>query len=147
MSEIPEPTIEDIAAARQSSDGKIPSTILDAFLPKPKTIFGQTLVPLTAGHELLLGQLDHPLATGQPMEDSDVLMALFVFSRPSRDLFAMVSNDTFEPAFFKFIDSIPPADIEKLGHDMVAHWVSGRATAIALESKNAQKKTADLAGY
>lgn len=144
----PEPALDDIAAAIAAAEGKIPAAVLNAFLPIPKTHLGQTLVPLKAGHELLLSQIGHPLATGEKWEDVDVLMALFIFSRPSRELFDMVAADTFERRFFEFIDSIPPSDISALGEVMVAHWVTARVTAIAMESKHAkgQKKTAVLAG-
>lgn len=142
------PTLEDIAAAREAADSATPSAVLEAFLPKPVSHLGKKLVPITAGHELLLGQLGHPLATGAKWEDIDVLMALYVFSRPSRDLFSLVGEDTFEAEFFAFIDTIPTADIRALGQDMVGHWMRSRATAIAMESSHAstQKKTADSAG-
>lgn len=129
-------------------DGKTPTTVLAAFLPKTSTHLGKKLVPLTAGHELALAQLGHPLATGTKWEDVDVLMALFVFSRPSREVFAMIQSGTFEDDFFGFIDTIPSADIPKLGNDMVAHWMRSRATALAMESPTpgTQKKTADSGG-
>jgi hypothetical protein len=128
------PELTDIAAAMEAVDGKTPTTVLEAFLPKVATHLGKRLVPLTAGHELALAQLGHPLATGTKWEDVDVLMALFVFSRPSREVFAMIAGGTFEDDFFGFIDSIPSADIPKLGNDMVAHWMRSRATALAMES-------------
>lgn len=145
----PEPTLEDIAAARMATGGMTPQAVLEAFLPKPVTHLGQTLVPLKAGHELLLSQLGHPFATGEAFQDIDVLMALFVFSRPSRELFALVATDDFEPEFFKFIDSIPMPDVKALGNDMVAHWLKSRRTALEMENPDstAQKKTAaDSAG-
>jgi hypothetical protein len=130
-------------------EGKIPSAVLKAFLPVPQTFLGQSLVPLTAGHDLVLAHMDHPLVTGQPLQDVDVLLALFIFSRSSRDLFAMIGEDTLEKTFFDFLSIIPPADIPRLGEAMVAHWVTARVTALAMESKHstAQKKTAVSAGY
>jgi hypothetical protein len=144
----PAPTLEDISAAVMETDGRTPAAVLDAFLPKTVTHLGQKLVPISAGHELLLAQTAHPLATGEKWEDIDVLMALFIFSRPSRLLFSMVADDTFEAEFFIFIDTIPSADIAKLGHDMVAHWVRNRATALAMENEHAttQKKTVGSVG-
>ena len=140
----PEPTLDDIAAAMAAADGKTPSAVIEAFLPKRMTHLGQKLVPMKAGHELMLAQLGHPLATGQPWEDIDVLTALFVFSRPSRELFAMVEDDTFQKVFFEFIDEIPPADIPKLGSDLISYWMKTRASALSMENKHstAQKKTA-----
>lgn len=144
----PEPTLDDIAAAQFAADGKTPFTVIEAFLPKPMSHLGKRLVPMTAGHELLLAQLGHPLATGAKWEDIDVLTALFVFSRPSRELFSMVADETFETVFFEFIDGIPPADIAQLGNDLIAHWTRTRASALAMESKHssAQKKTAVSGG-
>lgn len=143
-----EPTLEDIAAAREAVAGMTPAAVLDAFLPKPATHLGQTLVPLTAGHDLLLSQLKHPFATGEPFADIDVLMALFVFSRPSRQLFALLAADDFEPEFYQFLDRIPTADIAKLGSDMVGHWLRSRNTAMEMENPHAaaQKKTVALVG-
>jgi hypothetical protein len=150
MSEKPsqEPTLEDIAAASAAMEGKFPTAVLDAFLPPLTSHLGQKLVPLSAGHELLLAQIQHPLAVGGKWDDQDVLMALFLFSRPSRLSFAMVADGTLEAEFFAFIDAIPSADIPALGKDMVSHWVRSRNTALAMENEHAkaQKKTADSDG-
>lgn len=148
MSETREPTLEDIAAARDAISAGTPEAVLNAFLPRPVTHLGQTLIPITAGHELLFAQIKHPLSTGSKWEDIDVLMALFIFSRPSRHLFEMVGNDTFEREFFGFLDSIPVADIEKLGNDMVAHWLRSRSAALAMENPHSttKKKAAALDG-
>lgn len=145
----PEPTLDEIALALHNVEGRVPRAILESFLPIPKTTLGRRLVPLKAGHELLLAQIDHPLANGGKWEDSDVLMALFIFSNPSRALFGMVEDESFERSFFEFIDTIPPTDMQALAETMVAHWVSARVTAIAMESPHSkgQKKTAVLAGY
>lgn len=144
----PEPTLQDIAAAMLAADGKTPTVVLDAFIPKPASHLGQALVPLSAGHELLLAQTGHPLSTGEAWQDIDVLMALFIFAHPSRLLFAMVADGSFEAGFFAFIDRIPTADIPRLGQDMVSHWLRNRTTALAMESEHAtaQKKTAVSAG-
>lgn len=144
----PEPTLDDIAQAMREVDGQTPTAVIEAFIPKAVTKLGKTLVPLTAGHELALSQLGHPLATGKPWEDVDVLMALFIFCRPSREVFAMIADGSFESQFFLFIDGIPTADIAKLGTDMIAHWMRSRATSLAMENPHAtsQKKTADSDG-
>lgn len=144
----PDPTLEDIAAARAATEGKTPQAVLAAFIPKPVSVLSQKLLPLTAGHELLLSQIGHPLATGQKWEDVDVLMALFIFTHPSRTLFQMIASETLEAEFFAFIDGIPSADIAALGPDMVSHWMASRITALNMESKHAgaQKKTADSVG-
>lgn len=144
----PEPTLEDIAAASAAVSGKFPTAVIEAFLPPLTSHLGQKLVPLSAGHELLLAQIDHPLATGRKWDDQDVLMALFLFSRPSRISFALVADGTLEAEFFAFIDAIPATDIPALGKDMVSHWVRSRNTALAMENEHAkaQKKTAGSVG-
>lgn len=144
----PEPTLEDIAAASAAVSGKFPTAVIEAFLPPLTSHLGQKLVPLSAGHELLLAQIEHPLSTGRKWDDQDVLMALFLFSRPSRISFAMVADGTLEAEFFAFIDAIPAADIPALGKDMVSHWMRSRNTALAMgnEHSKSQKKTADSAG-
>ncbi len=145
---IPAPDLNDIAAAIRSADGKTPSPVIDAFLPAPVSHLGRSLVALTAGHELLLSQTRHPLTTGAAWEDQDVLMALFIFSNPSRLLFARVADGTFEAEFFLFIDSIPASDISSLGAAMIGHWLSNRKTALPMHSEHSsgQKKTADSDG-
>lgn len=142
-------TIEEITAAMMAVDGKTPSAVLEAFIPKTQTCLGRQLVPITVGHELALSQLNHPLATGRPWEDMDVLTALFVFTQPSRMIFSKIAGGTFEADFFEFIDSIPTADIAGLGSDMVAHWMRSRATAIGMENPHSttQKKTAASGGF
>lgn len=150
MSAQPAITNNDIAAALASLDSSsTPGAVLDAFLPKPVTVIGKKLLPLTAGHELALAYTKHPLASGGKWEDSDVLLALFLFSRPSREIFALIEDGCFEDAFLAFVDSIPPADIPQLGHDLVAHWMRNRRTALAMENEHAtaaKKKTEDSAG-
>ena len=143
-----EPTIEQIAAAREGAGGRIPSAVVDAFVPTPAKSLGQRLVPLKAGHELVLSKIGHPLSTGKSWDDEDVLIALFVFSRSSRDLFALLEREEFKDCFFEFVDSIPIGDVAKLGSDMVAHWMSARNTALPMESRHggAQKKTEDSDG-
>jgi hypothetical protein len=143
-----EPTLDEIAAALAAVEGSTPTAVLDAFLPRPVSTVGQKLVPLTSGHELLLAHVKHPLSTGAKWEDFDVLMALFIFSRQSRDLFELVNQDQLENAFFAFVDSIPPQDIPKLGQDVAAHWMRSRRTALAMtnEHTTAKKKTVALAG-
>ncbi len=148
LEQAPEPTLEDIAAARAATEGKTPQAVLNAFLPQPVTHLGQKLVPLTAGHGLVLSLIGHPLATGEKWESQDILMALFIFTHRSRQLFQMVDEQSLEEDFLKFIDAIPLPDITSLGEGMVRHWKSATDTALNMESKHsgAQKKTADSAG-
>jgi hypothetical protein len=116
----PKPTPEALAA------------VVDSLIPKSVTSLGKKLVPLKAGHQLLISQIGHPLATGKPWEDSDVLLALFVFSRPSPELFALLAEDQFEAEFFAFVESIPAADIPGLAADMAAHWIRNKACSGAV---------------
>ncbi len=145
----PEPTLEDIAAARAAVDGKPPTAVLEAFLPTPAAHHGVRLIPLTAGHELLLAQLSHPLSTGAKWDATDVLVAFFVFSRPSDLLFESIAADTFQPEFLAFITGLPAAATEGLGDKLIKHWLGSRKTAVAMESEHGQgkKKAADSAGF
>ena len=118
--------------------------VIDDIIPKSVSTLGKRLVPLKAGHQLLISQIRHPLATGEKWEDSDVLMALFIFSRPSRELFAALADDTFEAEFFAFIDCIPSADVPVLGQDMVSHWVRSRASAATDQKAHAAAKPGGL---
>ena len=108
------------------------AAVLDSVIPQSVTSLGKKLVPLKAGHQLLISQIGHPLATGKPWEDSDVLMALFVFSRPSNELFALLAEDRFEAEFFAFVESIPTADIPALASDMAGHWIRSKACSGAV---------------
>lgn len=108
------------------------AAVLNAVIPQSVTSLGKKLVPLKAGHQLLISQIGHPLATGKPWEDSDVLMALFVFSRPSNELFALLAEDRFEAEFFAFVESIPTADVPALASDMARHWIRNKACSGAV---------------
>jgi hypothetical protein len=116
------------------------AAILDFLIPQSVTNLGKKLVPLKAGHQLLISQIGHPLATGEAWGDSDVLMALFVFSRPSVELFALLAEDRFEAEFFAFVDSIPAADVPNLGKDLAAHWIRSRAGAIKEQVKTESRR-------
>jgi hypothetical protein len=138
-------TVEDLEIAQERTDGRIPAKVIEAFLPVSPEIMGQRLVPLTLGHELVLSRINHPLAKGGKWEDVDVLTALFVFSRTSRELFALLAEDRFEPVFFEFVDSLPMLEAKNLAEVMVSHWAKSKATALSLSSPHgggSQKKTA-----
>jgi len=145
-----EPTsLDALADALRDAEGKTPSDVVAAFLPDCKTIFGQKLLPLTAGHDLFLEKIAHPFATGgKEWTSHDLAVAMFAFTTPSRDLFRMVANDTLEDALFDFLDSLPFGDLEPAAAELVGHWISHRATALAMRSPRSegQKKTAASVG-
>ena len=143
-----EPALEDIAAALAITDGRTPGTVVEAFLQKPVTIQGCRMAPYTAGHDLLFCDLQHPYATGGTWDGRDVLMALFVCSHPSRDLFAMVADETFEKKFFDFIETLPSHDISDVCRQLVAHLARSRRTALPMENAhgNGKKKAEDSDG-
>jgi hypothetical protein len=143
------PSLDQIAEALQSSEGRTPSDVLAAFLPDRATVFGQRLVPLTAGHDLLLEKLAHPFTRpGTEWKSHDLAVAMLVFTRPSRELFRMIDSGDFEDAIFELLDTLPFGDLEAAAAELVAHWATHRATALAMRSphSSAEKKTAASAG-
>lgn len=143
------PTLEEIAAAMTATDGKPPTAVLDAFIPAPTAHSGIRLLPLRAGHELLLAQLSHPLSTGEKWDSTDVLVAFFVFSHPSDVLFEMVADDTFQAGFLEFINQLPAAATDGLGEKLISHWLKSRSTALAMESEHGggKKKAVASGGF
>lgn len=138
-----------IAEAVEMSEGKTPCEIIEAFLPKSPTAAGKRLVPLKLGHDLFLSKIAHPLATGVPnWEPNDIAVALFAFTRPSADLFAMISDASYETQFYGFLDEIEIDELEGAATELLHHWFSRKSTAIGMESPHpsSQKKTADLVG-
>ena len=148
MTSAREPALDDIAAALAITEGRTPGAVVGAFLQKPVTIQGRRMAAYTAGHDLLFCDLGHPYATGGKWEGRDVLMALFVCSHPSRELFAMVAADTFEKNFFDFIETLPSHDISAVCRDLVAHLARSRRTALPMENAHGtgKKKAAASAG-
>lgn len=113
-----------------------------AVFAAPKTTIGKALVPLSAGHQLLISQFEHPLATGNAWSDSDVLLALFIFSKPASEHFALLADDAFEAEFLKFVDTLPAGQVHDLGHDMISHWMIGNTTEAAGDSSGATTRKA-----
>lgn len=144
-----EPTLEDIAAAMTATDGKPPTAVLDAFIPSPTAHSGFRLLPLRAGHELLLAQLSHPLSTGEKWDSTDILVAFFVFTHPSDLLFEMVGDDTFQAGFIRFVHELPVSATDGLGEKLISHWLKSRNTALAMESEHGggKKKAVGSGGY
>ncbi len=139
----------EIAEAIQQSEGRTPAEIIGAFLPDTKTVIGQKLVPLKLGHELFLAKIEHPLSSGSDeWAPNDIASALFVFTRPSRELFEMLENDTYLDSFYKFLDEVDATEIDAASAELLHHWYTRKQTALAMESPHpsSQKKTAGSAG-
>ena len=143
-----ETTLDDIQAAVIAANGKFPDVILRAFLPEKATLFGKALVPLTAGHHLVLVHLEHPLViAGKTWQAQDIPLAMFVFTRGSKNLFQILANGGFEAEFYDFIESLPCAEMTDAIRQLIGHWLAATSTALAMESPHdTQKKTADSAG-
>jgi hypothetical protein len=145
-------TLDDLAAALQSADGKTPEEVLGSFIPDRTTLFGRALVKLTAGHEIFLQKIRHPLATrAAEWGEHDLLIALYVFTRPSRTLFDELAAGIFEDGVFALLDEIPFGEIENAAALMIKHWVDAKITALPMKAPatpggSPQKKTAALGG-
>jgi len=143
-----ETTIEHLQAALEASAGKFPEELLKAFLPERQTLFGQQLVPLTAGHFLALVNFNHPLACkGVTWTYEDIPLAMFIFTRPSGVIFDLIGNGTFEAEFFAFLETLPCEEMGGAIEQLVSHWMTANAPALAMKAPgSAQKKTADSDG-
>lgn len=134
--------ISDIAAAMAATEGRTPSAVIHAFLPVSPVHHGLRMLPLTAGHEILLAQFNHPLTTGEKWDATDVLLALYIFTHPSIEQFEHVADDTFRTRFFQFVNSLPASVSDGLAEKLITHWMKGRDTALAMESEHGSKKKA-----
>lgn len=145
-------TLQELEAASAESSGQTPQEVIDAFLQVKTVVAGQPLVKLTVGHDLFLAKFRHPILAGTSVTwtAQDVATALFVFSRPSADLFAMLEDGTYEAEFYAFLDTIPMGEIADCAAAIVAHWLRSRATALPMQApaamRNSTKKKAASAG-
>jgi hypothetical protein len=136
----------------QRAEGRTATEILDAFGPYRETIGGRPLVPLRIGHKLLLEKFGHPLASRRPLATEwaaeDLAIALFVFTRPSRELYQMVEDGTFAAEVFAMLDEIPAAELDSLPASLLRHWFASEETMLAMKSPHVsgQKKTAGSGG-
>jgi hypothetical protein len=143
------PALLEIAEAIEKSEGRTPAEVIEAFLPVAPTACGQRLIPLTMGHDLFLTKLEHPLATGSAnWTPADIAVALFTFTRPSRELFAMIDDGTYAEKFHAFLDEHAAGDLPDAATELLHHWFSRKSTAVGMESPHpvTQKKTAVSAG-
>lgn len=144
-------TLADLQEALEATEGKTPQEILDAFCPEKTTIAGHPLVPLTAGHDLFMSRIKHPLALGSAAWTADdVATALFVFCTPSDELQSMMANGTYEERFYQFLETIPLHETEKAAVTLIAHWAKSRNTALAMKApagvEGSKKKAASAGG-
>lgn len=143
------PSLELLTQAMEHADGKTPSEVLDAFLPDAIKISGIALVPVSAGHDLFLSKIGHPLATRQPWQAHDVAVGLFVLSRKSSELFPLLAADAFEDELYRFLDEVRIGALDAAATAMVAHWIKSRATVCPMglpEHAGSKKKRGSAGG-
>lgn len=131
-----ETTIDQLAEALENVEWRTPMEVLDAFCPVGRKIGGVALVELTAGHDLFLSRIRHPLAIGKgsSWQAHDVATALFAFTRPSVELEKHISQGTLEDALHEFLGTLPMAAMETAAADLLAHWIRARSTAVAMQA-------------
>jgi hypothetical protein len=140
------PNLDQLQKALQRTEGKTPQEILNAFMPKGKKVGGLPLVDITFGHGLFLSNIGHPLSTGriESWEPYDIAVALFAFTRSSKELARLVREDELESALYEFLDNIPMADIEESSAMLIAHYFGALKTLVPMKSPDgskSQKKT------
>lgn len=138
--------LEALKQAIENTDGRTPQEVLNAFMPKGKKVGGLPLVDITFGHGLFLSNIDHPLSTGKidAWTPYDIAMALFAFTRSSKELARLVKDDELESSLYDFLDGIPMAEIEESSSILIAHYFGSLKTIVPMESPaatKAQKKT------
>jgi len=139
-------SLEQLQEAIEKTEGKTPKEILEAFMPKGKTVGGIPLVDITFGHGLFLSNIDHPLATGRidDWKPYDIAVALFAFTRTSKELTRLVREDMLEDSLYEFLDEIPMDEIEQSSAILIAHYFGSMKTIVPMdapEGVKAQKKT------
>lgn len=137
--------LERLQKAIENTEGKTPQEVLDAFMPKGRSIGEHELVEVKYGHCLFLESFDHPLLKGRTGEwtAQDLGVALFTFTRSSESLFEMVKKGTVEDELYSFLESIPANKHKEYASEVIFHYYRSMNTAVSMESKNgkAQKKT------
>jgi hypothetical protein len=140
------PTLEQLQEALDATEGRTPKEVLDAFLPKGKKIGGLPLVDLTLGHALFLAQLDHPLSKGRlnGWEPHETGLALYAFTRCSKELKTQIHDGSLEDKLYEFINSLSFGEIPKYTAILMAHYLNSIQTGMEMHdpnSKKSQKKT------
>lgn len=139
-------SLEQLQEAIENSEGKTPGEILEAFMPKGKKVGGVTLVDITFGHGLFLSNINHPLSTGKidNWKPYDIAVALFAFTRSSKELTRLIREDELEESLYEFLDGIPMDEVEQSSTILIAHYFSSMKTIVPMDSPEgvqAQKKT------
>lgn len=139
-------SLEQLQEAIQNTEGKTPSEILQAFIPKGKKVGGITLVDITFGHGLFLSNINHPLSTGKldNWQPYDIAVALFAFTRSSKELTRLIKEDELEESLYEFLDAIPMDEVEQSATILMAHYFGSMKTIVPMdapEGVKAQKKT------
>lgn len=140
------PNLDQLQQALANIEGCTPKEVLDAFLPKGNRIGEHKLVPITFGHALFLSQMGHPLAKGNldGWEPHDVAVALFAFTRNSRELKRGIENETITESIYEISEQIPFGEITKYVGCLLAHYIASMETGMEMkppETGKAQKKT------
>jgi len=143
--------LEKLQRALFEAENTTPDEVLDAFCSETTSIGGLKLFPFTAGHELFLTRLKHPLSRGNfhGWTPEDLLQAFFVFTRPSKELFKLYERGEYEDAFYEFLDDIPSVELEQASVDLVGHYIRSRATNVqlkAMDGVGSKKKAASVGG-
>lgn len=140
------PNLDDLQEAIKNAEGKTPQEILEAFLPKGKKVGGLPLVDITFGHGLFLSSIDHPLSTGRidNWQGYDIAIALFAFTRSSKELTRLVREDELEDALYEFLDGIAMSEVEESASVLIAHYFGSMKTIVPMDAPagvEGQKKT------
>lgn len=138
--------LDQLQEAIKNTEGKTPSEILQAFIPKGKKVGGVPLVDITFGHGLFLSNINHPLATGQidDWKPYDIAVALFAFTRSSKELTRLIREDRLEDSLYEFLDGIAMDEVEQSSAILIAHYFGSMKTIVPMDSPEgvkAQKKT------
>ncbi len=136
-----EADLSKLIDALEKSKGKTPGQVVRAFCPNGNIVAGHKLAPVTAGHDLLFTQLDHPIHRhGAEWSAHDVAVAFYVLTRNSKDLFAQIENDTFTEGLYAFLETIPLAESNVIAGAIMAHWIAAHETSVSLKSPIAGSK-------
>jgi len=139
------------AALEQAQATPLPGPALDAFVGKPRVVFGFTLRPLTAGHVLVLQALDSPVLRPRTSENAgaidpaDAFELLFVLTedpRKLRGLLAQGRQAFRDAALAATADRLPPdsALIQSLMAELVEHINEAFSTRVEVgPSEKAEK--------
>jgi|TARA_R110000803_G_scaffold41295_3_gene88889 hypothetical protein len=139
-------SLEQLQEAIETTEGKTPREILEAFIPKGKKVGGIPLVDITFGHGLFLSNINHPLATSSldNWKPYDIAVALFAFTRSSKELTRLIREDELEDSLYEFLDGIPMDEVEQSSATLIAHYFGSMKTIVPMdapEGVKAQKKT------